>query len=341
MSQKALTRLLSSTEASSAESLTLSGGTLTGAGTLDVSESLSWMGGTMSGSGATVLESGSTGSINPGSGGSAALTERTLTNRGSEAEMFGSRLSPLEGREWLEHRRFQMRETKPIFAGGPEHARTEADRDRQLRGVEADRLAGVLGRLARFLGSRLVRPTGCQRCRSRRPFLQQAAEVFDGAAGEIERGEAQIVLGRGRDPGLVGAVERHRALGRLCSRLRVGCLVRELSDDMVKPRADSKQRGAGEYPATGQAHVCRVIGDAILVIDQRVNLTPRAVISITAGRVDDLTLHQCHRPSCRFQWEGHVNPRPRVLEHLSPLGKVGLFERRVCPVLGNGHEAHV
>lgn len=86
--------LASSTEASSVESLTLGGGTLTGAGTLDVSGSLSWMGGTMSGSGATVLESGATGSINPGSGSSVGLTERTLTNHGSLTWSTGS----VEGR---------------------------------------------------------------------------------------------------------------------------------------------------------------------------------------------------------------------------------------------------
>ena len=48
----------------------------------------------MSGSGATVLESGATGSINPGSGSSVALTERELVNHGTMTWSSGS----VEGR---------------------------------------------------------------------------------------------------------------------------------------------------------------------------------------------------------------------------------------------------
>jgi YD repeat-containing protein len=86
--------LTDASNASSVTSLELQGGSLTGAGTLDVSEGLSWTGGTMSGSGSTVLESGSTSSINPGSGSSVALTERTLTNHGTLTWSTGS----VEGR---------------------------------------------------------------------------------------------------------------------------------------------------------------------------------------------------------------------------------------------------
>ena len=86
--------LASSTEASSVESLTLDGGTLTGANEIDVSGSLSWTAGSMSGSGKTVLESGATGSIDPGVGNAVALTERELVNEGTLAWSTGS----VEGR---------------------------------------------------------------------------------------------------------------------------------------------------------------------------------------------------------------------------------------------------
>ncbi len=74
--------LVNAFEASSIASLSLSGGTLTGAGKLEVSTSLSWTAGTMSGSGSTVLKSGSEGTINPGSSSSVFLAERDLVNHG-------------------------------------------------------------------------------------------------------------------------------------------------------------------------------------------------------------------------------------------------------------------
>jgi len=86
--------LASATEASSVESLTLSGGTLTGAGELDVAGSLSWTGGSMTGSGKTVLEAGVAGSIDPGVGNAVALTERELVNKGTLTWSSGS----VEGR---------------------------------------------------------------------------------------------------------------------------------------------------------------------------------------------------------------------------------------------------
>jgi RHS repeat-associated protein len=86
--------LASSTEASNVESLTLGGGTLTGAGELDLSGSLSWTGGSMTGSGKTVLKSSATSSIDPGVGNAVALTERELVNEGTLTWSTGS----VEGR---------------------------------------------------------------------------------------------------------------------------------------------------------------------------------------------------------------------------------------------------
>jgi hypothetical protein len=64
-------------------SLTLSGGTLTGAGALHVSSALSWTAGTLSGSGALVLDAGATGTIAPGAGAAVTLDQRTLANHGA------------------------------------------------------------------------------------------------------------------------------------------------------------------------------------------------------------------------------------------------------------------
>ncbi len=72
--------------------------TLTGAGTLDVASSFAWAGGTMAGSGQTVLGSGATGSIDPGSGSLVALTERELVNEGTLTWSTGS----VEGRDSAE-----------------------------------------------------------------------------------------------------------------------------------------------------------------------------------------------------------------------------------------------
>ena len=65
-------------------SLTQTGGTLQGAGTLEISEALTWSAGTMSGSGETILAPESTSSIDPGSGSAhVILEERTLLNEGA------------------------------------------------------------------------------------------------------------------------------------------------------------------------------------------------------------------------------------------------------------------
>jgi RHS repeat-associated protein len=80
----------SALEVSRIASLTLAGGTLNGPAIFDVVDSLLWTAGTMSGSGSTVLESGGTGTINPGSYGSVYLAERTLANQSTLTWSTGS-----------------------------------------------------------------------------------------------------------------------------------------------------------------------------------------------------------------------------------------------------------
>ena len=72
-------------EPSTIGSLSLSGGTLTGAATLNVSGSFSWsgFGATMSGSGQTVLKSGASGSIAFAGGSAGSLVGRALVNEGT------------------------------------------------------------------------------------------------------------------------------------------------------------------------------------------------------------------------------------------------------------------
>jgi RHS repeat-associated protein len=69
-------------EASTISRLTVNGGTLTGASTLNVSTSFLWEGGTMSGSGSTVLESGVSGTIEAGFD---HISERSWVNNGTLA----------------------------------------------------------------------------------------------------------------------------------------------------------------------------------------------------------------------------------------------------------------
>ncbi|HWY89935.1 MAG TPA: DUF6531 domain-containing protein [Solirubrobacteraceae bacterium] len=73
--------LTNTLEGSTIHTLSLTSGTLTGAGTLKVSVSLSWTGGTMSGSGATVLGSSASGSKEGSS--EVFLAQRMLVNEGT------------------------------------------------------------------------------------------------------------------------------------------------------------------------------------------------------------------------------------------------------------------
>ncbi len=68
-------------EASNLSSLTVEGGTLTGAATIDVSSSFAWSGGYMSGSGSTVVQSGASGSMSSAT--DRLLVKRLLVNEGS------------------------------------------------------------------------------------------------------------------------------------------------------------------------------------------------------------------------------------------------------------------
>jgi RHS repeat-associated protein len=80
--------LTNASDASSVSVLTISGGTLTGAGRLTVSSSLSWASGTMSGSGATVALPGTTATVK----GWVRLAGRRFVNEGTTS---------FEGRGWL------------------------------------------------------------------------------------------------------------------------------------------------------------------------------------------------------------------------------------------------
>ncbi len=94
-------------EASSLHGLTITGGILTGAGTVDVSGSLTWEGGGMAGSGSTVIEAGVTASL-------------------SDAYIEGSRLVVNEGTATYSSNTFTMSETAVFDNTGTFKANTEA-----------------------------------------------------------------------------------------------------------------------------------------------------------------------------------------------------------------------
>jgi hypothetical protein len=66
-----------------ASELALSGGTLGGAGTVSASDSFDWTSGSMSGSGATELTDTASGSIHPATGSMVTMNQRTLRNEGT------------------------------------------------------------------------------------------------------------------------------------------------------------------------------------------------------------------------------------------------------------------
>jgi RHS repeat-associated protein len=94
-------------EVSSLHALTLTGGTLTGAATVDVSGSLSWEGGGMAGSGSTVIEPGATASL-------------------SDVYIEGSRLVVNEGTATYGSNTFTMSETSVFDNVGTFKANAEA-----------------------------------------------------------------------------------------------------------------------------------------------------------------------------------------------------------------------
>ncbi len=75
--------LVDGAETSSANAVVIDGGTLTGAGKMDVAGSLAWSAGVISGSGSTLIEPGATWSIDPGGYGAVSLDERSVINAGS------------------------------------------------------------------------------------------------------------------------------------------------------------------------------------------------------------------------------------------------------------------
>ncbi len=86
---------ISSGSTAKVTSFSQKGGTLTGAGTLNITESLSWSeSSTMSGSGSTVVQSGATGTIGKGN---PELTARSLVNEGSIILPTGTTLHESEG----------------------------------------------------------------------------------------------------------------------------------------------------------------------------------------------------------------------------------------------------
>ena len=124
-----------------------------------------------------------------------------------------------EVRQLLERRGTPVGQPEPVLAVlVDEQRRPEAERDRQPGRRQTDRLAGVVGRQVVGAVERTDRSGGAA---ARHPLggvgprLQQLDQVLARRRRDVERREVQPVLGRGGDPGLVGAPERVGALGPL------------------------------------------------------------------------------------------------------------------------------
>ncbi len=122
----------------------------------------------------------------------------------------GSRLSPLERGQVGQGGGPGRRQSEAVDPAAVEQGRSDAEREREVRGRESDGLAGVVGRRER---TRSTPPTGLaggQLLRRRRPVLEELDQVRLRRRGDVEGGEEQPVLDRRGDAGLVRAVERHR-----------------------------------------------------------------------------------------------------------------------------------
>ena len=126
----------------------------------------------------------------------------------------GSSASSRERRQVRQRGRALRREAEAVVAVLHEERRAEAEGDRQPRGREPDRLAGVVRRRVRVVVDRAGRQPGGHPRRRLRPRPQQVAHVVGRVGHEVERGEVEPVLRRRRDARLVRAVERDRRAGR-------------------------------------------------------------------------------------------------------------------------------
>ncbi len=122
-----------------------------------------------------------------------------------------------EGGEVGQRGRAPRREPEPSV----EERRSDAEGEREPGRPEAGRLAGVRRRQPRVLRSR-DGITHDEALGGGGPGPQQCHEVAAGERGDVEGGEHQPVLRRGRDPGLVRAVEADGADRRRRGRRRRG-----------------------------------------------------------------------------------------------------------------------
>ena len=95
--------------------------------------------------------------------------------------------------------------------GAVEDAGAEAEGDRQVRGGQAERLAGVVGRRQQVVVFGADHPAFGHFARRLRPLFHQFAQLGLAFGFEVEGGEVEAVLDRRRDPRLVLAVEGDRA----------------------------------------------------------------------------------------------------------------------------------
>lgn len=124
----------------------------------------------------------------------------------------------------------------------------------------ADGLAGVLGRQQRLVVAVAGRLAGGHPGRGLGPGNEQVAKLGGAVRGEVEAREVEAVLGRGRDPGLLRAPERHRPGA---PELVLGGLAPEDEATGAEPEPGAGDAGGLEQTATGD------LGCQLTVADTR------------------------------------------------------------------------
>ena len=132
--------------------------------------------------------------------------------------------------------------------------RPEAEGDRQPRGREAERLAGVVRRRQLLGVGRAHRAAGRHALGRTRPRLEQVAQVGGAQAVlDVEGREVQPVLRRGRDARLIGAVEGNRLARGIGGRVVI-IGVPEGEAGAAGGRGDPPSARRGEQMAAREAH---------------------------------------------------------------------------------------
>ena len=130
-----------------------------------------------------------------------------------------------------------------------EQRRADAERDREPRRRQPDRLARVVGRRVRVVVGRARRQSGGHQRRRLRPRPQQVGEILARVGDDVERREVQPILSGRGDARLVRPVERDRVAGRR----RVAVVGEPLDAEAAERERRTARAGTDQQLATAEA----------------------------------------------------------------------------------------